>query len=453
MSFIKNSKATGFFLISAALFLQVSQISAQDVKKLSIKDAVKYSLANHPSNITYTNDIKSSKQKATEALSAYLPQVAATGTLDDNIKRQTTIIPAGFLGPTDIKLQLGTQYATNIYGEVDQVIYDQTLLDGLKANVPNTQISVLKKSQNDDNLAYNTATAYYQVLIYKEQEKLLKDNEAKLQEILNIQKLQFDKGVIKQVDYDRTKVNFNSIESQIKLAQSNIELAMNQLKNSMGMSLQSKIEIADSLNANKDFPMMGISPDFDEKKTFDYKIQFQGVLLQQIDLSRKRDAYLPTLSGYARYGAQALGNDFDQQYKNFYDYAAIGVKLNVPVFSGFRRYSQLRQSELSLSSAQVNLNLNSENLKLQMLNSNTKLLTSYNNLSSNKENLNLAKDVLQTTTLQYQKGVASASDLLNSDYSLKEAQSNYINSLYNYLISALDIQRSQGTIQQYINQL
>jgi len=127
--------------------------------------------------------------------------------------------------------------------------------------------------------------------------------------------------------------------------------------------------------------------------------------------------------------------------------------LNVPVFSGFRRISQVKESELSLSNAKINLGISADNLKLQMLNSNEKLLSSYTNLSSNRENLDLAKDVLKTTTLQYQQGVASASDLLNSDYALKEAQSNFINSLYNYLISALDIQRTQGTIKQYINQL
>jgi len=127
--------------------------------------------------------------------------------------------------------------------------------------------------------------------------------------------------------------------------------------------------------------------------------------------------------------------------------------LNVPVFSGFRRISQVKESELSLSNAKINLGISADNLKLQMLNSNEKLLSSYTNLSSNRENLDLAKDVLKTTTLLYQQGVASASDLLNSDYALKEAQSNFINSLYNYLISALDIQRTQGTIKQYINQL
>jgi len=449
----KLKKVTGLWLIMAATLFNASLSAAQDVKKLNMKDAVKYSLENHPSNMTYYNNIKVAKQRATEALSGYLPQINGTGTLDDNIKRQITVIPAGFISPKEIQLQLGTQYLTNLYGELDQVIYDQAQLDGLKANVPNTQIALLQKSKNDDDLVYNTATAYYQVLIYKEQEKLLTENERKLFEILTIQKLQYEKGVIKKVDYDRTEVNYKSILSQKELAKTNIELSMNQLKNAIGMPLENVIVIDDSLKTSQEPAPPALANNYNEKNNWDYKIQLQNVYLQQIDLSRKRDAFLPTFTGYARYGAQALDNNFENQYKNFYDYSVIGVKLNVPVFSGFRRYSQLKQSEYNLSNAKVTLTENSNSLRLQMLNANTKLMSSYTTLISNKENLDLAKDVLQTTTLQYQQGVASSSDLLNSDYSLKEAQSNYINSLYNYLISTLDIQKNQGTIKQYINQL
>src|ERR1017187_3070791 len=329
MYHINLRKSKGLLLLSAALLLQALPLAAQDAGKINLKDAVAYSLKNHPSNMTYTNNIMVAKQKSLEALSAYLPQVNGTGTLDDNLQRQITVIPAGTLSPVEIKLQLGTQYLTNLYGQLDQVIYDQSLLNSLKANKPNTEIAELQKKQNDDNLVYNTARAYYQVLIYQEQEKLLIENEKKLQEILNIQKLQYEKGVIKQVDYDRVRVSYNSVKSQITLAQTDIELALNQLKNAMGMPLDTKIAVADSLNANKEIPAVSMSPNFDIKNTWDYKIEYQNLLLQQVDLSRKQATFIPTVSGYARYGAQALGNDFNQQYENFYNYSVIGLKLNV----------------------------------------------------------------------------------------------------------------------------
>ncbi|HLP51096.1 MAG TPA: TolC family protein, partial [Chitinophagales bacterium] len=76
-----------------------------------------------------------------------------------------------------------------------------------------------------------------------------------------------------------------------------------------------------------------------------------------------------------------------------------------------------------------------------------------NSLQNDKANLELAKSVFDNTTLQYQNGVASLADLLNSDYSYKEAQTNYLNSLVSCLIAKVEVERSKGTIKQYINTL
>src|ERR1700733_3542433 len=115
---INFKKPKALMVFGAALVLQALPVAAQDSGKINLKDAVAYSLKNHPSNMTYSNDIRIAKQKSLEALSGYLPQINGTGPLDDNLQRQITVIPAGTLSPTEIKIQLGTQYLTNLYGEV-----------------------------------------------------------------------------------------------------------------------------------------------------------------------------------------------------------------------------------------------------------------------------------------------------------------------------------------------
>ncbi|RYD81482.1 MAG: TolC family protein, partial [Sphingobacteriales bacterium] len=185
----------------------------------------------------------------------------------------------------------------------------------------------------------------------------------------------------------------------------------------------------------------------------EYRLQQLNLQLQEIDLKRKRAAYLPTISAYGRYGAQALGNEFSSSFDNVFDFAIIGLKMNVPIFSGLRKMSQAKQSELNLFNQKENLKLNVQNLELANQNANTQLLSWYTNLSANQENLALAKDVFDNTNLQYQKGVASLSDLLNADFSYKEAQTNYISSLLNFLTARIDVERSNGNLTTYINQL
>jgi outer membrane protein len=267
-----------------------------------------------------------------------------------------------------------------------------------------------------------------------------------------VQKLQFEKGVITKVNFNRVKVNYNNILSQKKVAETNYSLAVNRLKNSMGVPIDQEIRVIDSINYAQEIALP-VSEDFNIRNKPDYQILETNIRLQQIDLKRKRAAHFPTLSAYARYGANAFGNELIQSYEQFYDYSSIGVRLNVPIFSGFRRHSQIKQSELNLSNTQQSLILNSESIKLQLENANTQLLNSFNNLESNRDNMALAKEVFEDTNLQYQKGVVSLTDFLNADYAYKEAQSNYINSLLNYLLARIDLERSKGTIKQFANQL
>lgn len=437
------------------LLLMVSVITqAQETAPVvfSLKESIAYSLKNNPTSTIYKNEVLIAKQKKTEALAGYLPQVNGTATFDDNLKRQVTVLPAGAFSPEEIKIQFGNQYNTNLVAQVDQVLFDRTVSVAKEANKVNTLIADLKLLQNNETIVYNTITAYYQILTLNEQEKLLVENEKKYEELLRILKLQFEKGVIKKVDYDRMKVSQSNIKSQLSLLKTNKELALNKLKFAMGMELGHKIAINDSLDYSMQISLPE-SNQLDVKNLLDFKIQSNNIALQQLDVERKKFAFYPTLGAYARYGAQSFGNEFGKSFTNWFDYSSIGLKLNIPIFDGNRKKSQLSQSRLSLLNAQENLKLSERNYELQFQNANTQLFRSYTSMNDNKETLTLAEEILKNTSLQYQKGTASLTDFINSDFSYKEAQSNYISSLLNFLTARIDLEKSQGNLSTYVNQL
>lgn len=431
------------YALGILFVLTASQTIAQ--QKYTLKQCIDYSLANHLSNQVYENNVEIAKQQGREALAGYLPQVAATATFDYNIKRQTTIIPAGAFSPTETKLQFGQPFLTTPVVQLDQVIYDQSLLYGIKANTPNKEISQLSLKQNQEVLIYNTTAAYIEAAIYSEKIRILSTNESKYKELLAIKKLQYEKGVATQVDYKRILVAYKNIIAEKTLAETNRELALNKLKDAMGMTMEEIITINDSLDYTRLVPDTE-KGEFDVSRLYGYKINEQKIRLQEIDVQRKKSAFVPVLNGYARYGAQAYGTEFSSAFNSWYDYSTIGLRLSVPIFSGFRRDAQLKQSQLTLLNAKQNFLINNNTLKLQYMNANTQLLKSYNDVTNNKENLALAEEVFQITNLEYQKGIGTITDLLNAEYSLKEAQNNYITSILNLLASTLNNERAKGTL-------
>jgi outer membrane protein TolC len=439
-------------ILGFAFLLASSQIQAQQVPVMSLKDCINYSLSNSPTSSIYANQVAIAKEQNREGVSGYLPQINMTGSFDDNLKRQVTVIPAGAFGPEPTKIQFGNQYSSTANAQLDQVIYDQSLINSIKASKMNINLAGLKLEKNEDEIIYQTANAYYQVLIHQEQLKLLLENAAKMEKLVAVQKLQFEKGVLNESNYKRVLVNYNNIKSQVELTKMNVEMSLANLKNTMGMSMDEAVAISDLTSIENSIPMPKQENISITGKT-DYKILETNILLQEIDLKRKRAMSLPTLSGYARYGANAFSNEFRSSFDQWYDYSAIGLKLTIPVFSGFRRVSQIKQSELTLANTKQNLEVSARMYELQLRNAQVQLNSSYINLQSNKENLELANDVYDMTALQYEKGTVGLSDFLNADYSKKEAQSNYINSLLKYLTASLEIEQSKGTIKEFANKL
>jgi outer membrane protein TolC len=61
----------------------------------------------------------------------------------------------------------------------------------------------------------------------------------------------------------------------------------------------------------------------------------------------------------------------------------------------------------------------------------------------------LAQSVFSTTDLQLKKGTTDLTDWLNAQNSLKEAQNNYLNSLYAFFQARIDLEKAGGTLKTF----
>lgn len=418
---------------------------------MSLRECIDYGLKHHSLTTISNNEIAIAKERVREGLASYLPQLNGSVAMDDNIVRPTTVIPAGTFGPDEVRVQFGNQYQTNALIQLDQVIYDRSMLLGLKALDPYADVAALNKEKNEQSLMYGIAMAYYGVQINQEQQKLLQENETKFQKLADILHLQVDKGVARKIDYDRIVVTVANIRSQRQVLDSEIEIALNRLRNAMGMDLDEPLAVeAGSWNKQQALDTNGPVPG--TGRVMELHIQEKNIVMQELDVRRKRAMYLPTLGVYGRMGAQAFGNEFGKSFEHWYGYASFGLNLKVPLWNSFRTPAQVKQAELTLISARENLKMTKSNIELQQLNAETQWRNSQANLETNQQNITLAKDNLDVTQLQYGQGVATLSDVVSADYAYKEAQANYITSLLRVLTARLAYEQAQGTLQSFLLQ-
>jgi len=437
-------------ILLIAVIFQLSSVNIFAQTTYSLQQCIEYALKNHRSIKKAQNDVGSAIARKNEGRAGYLPQVNAQAKWDDNLILQKTALPEEFANALGSKeVAFGTHYSTMAAIQLDQTVVNWSLIEGIRALKPNEQLVKLQKAKTEEDVVYNTIAAYYNILLISENEKLLKQNEDRLSKTLPIVKLQFDKGVIKKMDVDRIQVNYNNIISNEQILASKKNVAYNNLKYNMAMPLDSVITIDTAYSKEIITDLKNYTDTSNVRNRLDLQVLRQSLLLNQINYNRTKAGYYPTLGFYAKYGGQALGDKFKQSFTDWSQFAAIGFRIDVPIFDGLRNSSALKQMGFTIASLKETIAQTEEGLKLQMYNANTDLSTSVSNLTSNKETLDLAESIYNTTTLQYQKGIIGYTDLLSAEYSYKESESNYLQSLVKYLNSKLDADKSNNNLGLY----
>jgi outer membrane protein TolC len=419
----------------------------------SLSECIDHALKNNPSNHIYDNHISIAKEKGRQALSSYLPQINGTINAINNIDLQTTLLPSGVFGPTEREVQLGTKYNTNAYIDVIQTIFDYSKLLGIKANKPYRELSQLQKEQNIEDIAFSVGANYFQVLIYREQQKSHQSNLSKYQQMLPVLENQVKNGIIIENDLERVKVSLSSTEYQIKDAALKEILALNNLKNAIGIPLEVDLKIKENTNCQSYLDLPSNIESFEVSNLLAVKMGEKQLVLEEFNIRMKKNAFIPTISAIGRFGNQSLSQTLDNAFSNFNNYSYIGLSANVPLFSGLRRMSLLKEEKYVLENNKRNLEINKDLFKLKYQNAQTALLNAQDALKNNENNMKLAKSVYEITYYQYEKGVASLTDFLNDDTAYKNTQSNYLNSLFNLMLSQMSYHKSKGDLMNFLTNI
>jgi outer membrane protein TolC len=438
-------------------------LQSQAQQALTLKQCIAYGLKNHLSVKVYTNNIEQSKQKKRESLASYLPQASINGAVDRNLKIQTNVLNMSTSGGTpipgfpangELMIQFGTPYDMSLSGEIDQQILDETKLVGIKASAPYNQLAELNKQQNDESIIYSTAAAYFQIIVLQKQLELQEEDKSRYEKLLQVAQLRNQQGVTKKSELMQVQVNLNNLTSQIAITKNNLSYSINVLKNNMGMPQATEIALSDTSRWLQMTPENNfVIPEFNYGNTTAYLQQKVQITLNDYNRKMIKAGVYPSLSFYARYGMNGLGNSLSQTFGTLYDYSAVGIKLNWNLFTGFKRDAQYKEATVDYENAINNLKLNEESQNLMFQNSVVSLQRTDSTISSNRNNMFLAREVYESTSLAYQQGASDLSSLLNAETSYRESETNYLQSLLDYYQAELNLHRSAGTMKEYFNQL
>ncbi len=364
---------------------------------------------------------------------------------------------------TDVDTSAGTRSLSRS-GVVYQATLSQPLFRAdrwfqLQAAEAISEQAALEYSIAEQNLILQSAQAYFAVLQAQDNLAAVKAEEAAFKRQFDQANERFEVGLSDRTDTLEAQAGFDTARANRMIAERQVEDAFQALFTLTNRSHVALEGIEHSL------PVLPPMPN-DATAWVDTATQ-QNLTLLAVDqavnaagetLRQRRAGHAPTLDAVASYrkgdndslGFSNTGMDeFFPGYPRYngdVEQGSIGLRLNIPLYSGGMTNSQTRQAFHQLTQAEQQR----ESLRRQVV-ENTRNLhravnTDIEQVQARRQSIISNQSALEATEIGYQVGTRNIVDVLDTQRRLYAAVRNYNNARYDYILDNLRLKQAAGTL-------
>lgn len=435
-------------IIWIALLSFVNATSQEKI--LTLNKAIQYALENKSDAEKARLEIEKSEYKIKEVRANAYPNLSLNGGLNYNPLLQETVLPGIMFGQpgVDVRVSFGQKWTSNATATLTQVLFNQSVFTGLKAAKSTKEFYMLNKELTEEQIIEKVAKAYFQVYQAEQQLQNIESNLQLTEQTVKVIQGQYDAGLARKIDLDRASVSINNLKSTRQQVINSVDLAKNALKFMIGMPMENEITLPK--DTFEPIILSGAAENNVEDRT-EIKVYRKQIELLNWKKKASEAEYYPSLSLFATYGYLGQGKKIplwngEQEGVYWSDMSSIGLKLNVPIFSGFGIKSRVKQNEIEIKEAEVELQNTKLALEMAYKNAQAQMNNSMIMIETQKSNVKLAEDVLSNTQNNYKYGLATLTDLLDSERALSDAKNNLTNAKLNYKFAEVEYLKANGKL-------
>lgn len=412
-----------FSLIIFSLFC----FQANGQTQMSLEEAIRIALQKNTTIKQFDNNILTFESSKMAAYGNFLPSLNASAGLDWN-RSEVDDLPSVESRSVSYGLNSGI-----------------TLFDGLAnfANLSqsgnNLESAKLLLERLKQEVVFRTISLYYSVVETEQLLKVRKDDVIQQQKNLETIEERNRLGAVTLADVYQQQVQLGNAELEVIRTQNGLETAKSNLLYYLGLDVLENYEFSKDLTAEeKSFVKEDVQADYRRiselvdqafisradliSKKLELESAFDGITIA-------RSGHLPTLTGNAGFGNSAASFD------NLFDarrYSA-GLTLSIPIFSGFRVSNQVQFAEVQAMNTRLELNDLERKIKQDIQQSLLDLQAATKALVVSEKNVKAAEENLKIEQEKYSLGAGKLLDVLIANTFFTNAQTNFINSQFNYV--------------------
>ena len=403
---------------------------------ISREECIDIALSQSPTIRIADLEVKRVDYSKKETIGNLLPQIGFSLSYQRSIELQTVRMN---MGGDNMKLKMGSDNTWNTGFSLSLPVIAPTLWKAI--SVSDTQIAQNLEAARSSrlDLVNQVNKAYYALMLAISSKEVIKQNYDIALYTAEVYRKQFEQGTASEYDVLRSEVQVKNIEPSLLDA----DIAVRQCQ----LSLNVLMGIDDALDFYPTVSMEDMQKDMYgyilETKSLAGNSSLRSLELQEKmarqNVAMKKLSWLPTLGLSFNVNWLSLSNGPMFKDVEFSPYSSLGVSLSLPIFSGGTKWYQLKQAQVQ----RAELELQKENL-VNSLNMQVDLALDNINrqvkqIDSSKEGVRQAKKAHDIMLKSFQIGAASYLELRDSELADTSAQLSYLQSIYNYLVSASEL--------------
>ncbi len=432
----------------ALTFLLIWQSgSAISQQALSLQQAIQLASDNNRELQSTGLEVEKSRQAQVIARSAFLPSVQASAQIN-HFFQLTPFFGFGEASTGD-KVpygRFGGEDQLNTYISAIQPIYNAQAFPGLKRAGLQIEESRLEAAAKRSETLYIVKQTYLQTLVFNEQIKLQLENVKRNQRVLQDSKSLFLQGKGLRVDTLRAYTAVKNLEPDLMKLNFALETSKLNLKALLGIDSLKSIVLTDSLFIVDNGPIPGEAEVYLAAKDNNpaYRLLDLQQQLSQQDVNVAAAARMPSVTAVAQYEVQSQANGFDYGNADYPSSSFVGLQVSLPLFTGFSNNAKVRQATLSKSQAALRADYAYDQLRAAVQRTVSSIDESQARLETTASVAETARLSYKIIEYRYKRGVSSRLELSDASLELSAAQSNFLEAVYDYLISRISLEHLMG---------
>ncbi len=420
------------------LFIFLSSVAyTQNTKIVSLEDCIKIGIDNSKTLKISKLKIISAQERLNEVKTAQLPALKLNG----SYTRLSPVDPFK-IGAMQISPSILNNYSTKL--TLSQPVFTG---NRLSSNTELTEFNSLAAetdfSKDKNQLVLDIKVAYWNyaksIRLKETLEKNVLQVKARLTDLENL----YNNGLATNNDVLRVRVQLSNFEILLLDATNNIDIALYNLNNTLGIPVNTKLEPKAIIELKQpEIPKLEDLIKESKNNRSDLKSLDFRIKSGEAGITFSKSGWYPQLSLGANYlYANPNPRIFPSQDK-FSGTWDIGLTLTYDIWNWKATSYQTKQAEANLEQTKVAKELTENNIDLEVSQNYKSLLSVTAKMKLTKETVEQAKENYRVTSEKYKSGLLLNSEVVEAETSLLLAEINNITTIADYLIVIARLEKS-----------